>query len=112
MPLQPCMASTVHSSQGLTAKSPGGIAYHSGEAHRRRFAFGLAYVALSRCQCFKDLKLIKPLLDKDFRSNSETLNAIKEEYSRLSNLFPQLQSDVVISQQRRAKIIELNKKLY
>ena len=99
LPLTPCHASTVHSAQGLTAKSPGGIIYHSG---RRRFACGLAYVALSRCRKLRDVKLARPLKSEDFTSHDRTRDKIKEEYARLEELFPQPRtSKEVLNEQKR-----------
>lgn len=100
LPLTPCHASTVHSAQGLTAKSPGGIIYDQGGPGCRRFAFGLAYVALSRCRKFKDLKLARPLDLKDFSAHERTRDKIKDEYERLERCFPQNKSSSAVLKDR------------
>ena len=112
--MTPCHASTVHSAQGLTAKSPGGIIYHPG---RRRFACGLAYVALSRCRKLRDIKLARPLESKDFTSHEATREKIKDEYARLEDLFPQrrtaaavLKEQWTLQKKYRAELLSLDMK--
>ena len=98
IPLELCHASTVHSCQGATATSPGGVVYN--RTNRDLFASGLTYVAISRCQSIKDLLLQKPILLGHFKTHPKVLAAIKTEYKRLAAAFPQRVSDRELRQQR------------
>ena len=98
IPLELCHAATVHSCQGATASSPGGVVYN--RTDRALFASGLTYVAISRCQSIKDLLLQKPIAMHHFKTHESVLDAIKAEYKRLATAFPQRVSDRELRQQR------------
>lgn len=99
MPLQLCHAATVHSCQGVTAKSPGGVVFN--RTDKPVHAAGLCYVAISRCQCIGDLILQKSLALSHFRSHRSVREAIEAEYARLEGLFPQTVTDRELKQRRR-----------
>ena len=84
VPLVACHATTVHSCQGMTAPSPGGVVYEPPD--RAPFTMGLDYVAASRCQNAADLVLTRPLRLDGFTSHSNYRSLIKKEYERLSLL--------------------------
>ena len=83
IPLELCNASTVHSCQGATAQSPGGVVFNKGD--RNLFASGLTYVAISRCQSIHDLILRKPIAFCHFRTHPNVLKSIATEYKRLES---------------------------
>ena len=87
IPLELCHASTVHSCQGITAKSPGGVVFDRTDG--QLFAMGLCYVAISRCQSIKDLILRRPIRPHDFQTHSAVTEVIMAEYIRLEDQFPQ-----------------------
>lgn len=99
IPLELCHASTVHSCQGATAQSPGGVVYNRTDRHL--FASGLTYVAISRCQSIMDLILQQPVAAKHFRTHEKVLDAISEEYKRLELAFPQRISQRKLRQERK-----------
>ena len=84
VPLVACHATTVHSCQGMTARSPGGVVYEPSD--KAPFTMGLDYVAASRCQNASDLVLTRPLRLDGFLSHAAYRSMIKNEYERLSKL--------------------------
>ena len=83
MPLELAHATTIHACQGVTANSPGGVVFN--RTDKKLFAFGLSYVAMSRCQSVVDLTLERPISLKDFLTHKNVLQAINDEY--LGNVF-------------------------
>lgn len=101
-PLELAHASTVHSCQGFTAKSPGGVVFLRNYKGKPLFAPGLCYVALSRCQSIRDLLLRDPLSLQHFKLHENFLQSITNEYDRLEVLFPQRISSLKLKQIKRS----------
>ena len=100
-PLELAHASTVHSCQGITAKSPGGVVFLRRNENKPLFAPGLCYVALSRCQSIHDLVLHDPLSLDHFNAHKDVLQKVGQEYERLESAFPQKVSSAELRRQRK-----------
>jgi hypothetical protein len=87
----------------VTANSPGGVVFN--RTAKPLFAFGLCYVAMSRCQSILDLLLEKPINIKDFLTHRSVRLAIEEEYAIWEKRFPQR---ISLSQLRDQRLKVLN----
>ena len=92
----------MHSCQGITAKSPGGVVFLRNYKNKPLFAPGLCYVALSRCQSIRDLLLRDPISLQHFKVHENFIQSISNEYDRLEMLFPQRLSSLELKQKKRS----------